>query len=142
MPLAPVLLFAALLLWMLDASLNISMEPFRAFVGDMLRKDQHTAGYAVQTAFIGAGAVLGSLIPPALEMWGVSNVARGRRHSRHRPLRLLDRRRGAVPGGALDGRHDQGIFARGDGSVRRDGRPSGRRHDDPRARRRAPSGRA
>ncbi len=75
MPLAPVLLFAALLLWMLDASLNISMEPFRAFVGDMLRKDQHTVGYAVQTAFIGAGAVLGSLIPPALEMWGVSNVA-------------------------------------------------------------------
>ena len=77
MPLAPALLFAALLLWMLDASLNISMEPFRAFVGDMLRKDQHTAGYAVQTAFIGAGAVLGSLIPPALEMWGVSNVAEG-----------------------------------------------------------------
>ena len=75
MPLAPVLLFAAMLLWVLDASLNISMEPFRAFVGDMLRKDQHTAGYAVQTAFIGAGAVLGSLIPPALEMAGVSNVA-------------------------------------------------------------------
>ncbi|HKH29017.1 MAG TPA: MFS transporter [Sphingomicrobium sp.] len=75
MPLAPALLFAALLLWMLDASLNISMEPFRAFVGDMLRKDQHTSGYAVQTAFIGAGAVLGSLIPPALEMWGVSNFA-------------------------------------------------------------------
>lgn len=75
MPLAPVLLFAALQLWMLDASLNISMEPFRAFVGDMLRKDQHTAGYAVQTAFIGAGAVLGSLIPPLLESIGVSNVA-------------------------------------------------------------------
>ena len=46
------LLMAAVLLWTLDASLNISMEPFRAFVGDMLRKDQHTAGYAVQTAFI------------------------------------------------------------------------------------------
>ena len=75
MPLASVLLMAAILLWALDASLNITMEPFRAFVGDMLRKDQHTAGYAVQTAFIGAGAVLGSLIPPALEMWGVSNVA-------------------------------------------------------------------
>jgi maltose/moltooligosaccharide transporter len=75
MPLSSVLLMAALLLWMLDASLNITMEPFRAFVGDMLRKDQHTVGYAVQTAFIGAGAVLGSLIPPALEMWGVSNVA-------------------------------------------------------------------
>lgn len=69
------LLMAALLLWMLDASLNISMEPFRAFVGDMLRKDQHTAGYGVQTAFIGAGAVVGSLFPYALEHIGVSNVA-------------------------------------------------------------------
>src|SRR5438309_1390409 len=55
MPLSTQLLMAAVLLWTLDASLNISMEPFRAFVGDMLRKDQHTAGYAVQTAFIGAG---------------------------------------------------------------------------------------
>ncbi|MFT4057190.1 MAG: MFS transporter [Novosphingobium sp.] len=69
------LLMAALLLWMLDASLNVSMEPFRAFVGDMLRKDQHTAGYAVQTAFIGAGAVVGSLFPYALEHFGVSNAA-------------------------------------------------------------------
>ena len=68
-------LFAAVLLWTLDASLNISMEPFRAFVGDMLRKDQHTAGYAVQTAFIGAGAVVGSIFPWLLEHWGVSNEA-------------------------------------------------------------------
>ncbi|HEX6374912.1 MAG TPA: MFS transporter [Allosphingosinicella sp.] len=75
MPLAPVLLFAAVMLWVLDASLNISMEPFRAFVGDMLRKDQHSAGYAVQTAFIGAGAVVGSIVPWALEQLGVSNVA-------------------------------------------------------------------
>jgi maltose/moltooligosaccharide transporter len=73
MPLAEVLLFAAILLWTLDASLNISMEPFRAFVGDMLRKDQHTAGYAVQTAFIGAGAVVGSIFPWLLERWGVPN---------------------------------------------------------------------
>ena len=77
MPLADVLLVAAILLWTLDASLNISMEPFRAFVGDMLRKDQHTAGYAVQTAFIGAGAVVGSIFPWALEHWGVSNEAAG-----------------------------------------------------------------
>ena len=77
MPLAPVLLAAAGLLWLLDASLNISMEPFRAFVGDQLRKDQHTAGYAVQTAFIGAGAVIGSIFPYLLEHWGVSNVAAG-----------------------------------------------------------------
>ena len=75
MPLAPVLLFAAVMLWVLDASLNVSMEPFRAFVGDMLRKDQHSAGYAVQTAFIGAGAVFGSLFPWLLEQAGVSNVA-------------------------------------------------------------------
>jgi maltose/moltooligosaccharide transporter len=77
MPLADVLLFAAILLWTLDASLNISMEPFRAFVGDMLRKDQHTAGYAVQTAFIGAGAVIGSIFPWLAEQWGVSNQAAG-----------------------------------------------------------------
>ena len=75
MPLAPVLLMAAVLLWTLDASLNVSMEPFRAFVGDMLRKDQHTAGYAVQTAFIGTGAVIGSAFPWLLDQWGVSNVA-------------------------------------------------------------------
>lgn len=75
MPLASQLWMAALLLWMLDASLNVSMEPFRAFVGDMLRKDQHTAGYAVQTAFIGAGAVLGSIFPWVLEHLGASNVA-------------------------------------------------------------------
>ena len=66
---------AALLLWTLDASLNISMEPFRAFVGDMLRKDQHTAGYAVQTAFIGAGAVVGSIFPWLLDQMGVANAA-------------------------------------------------------------------
>ncbi len=77
MPLAPVLLFAAVMLWVLDASLNVSMEPFRAFVGDMLRKDQHSAGYAVQTAFIGAGAVVGSIFPWALEHLGVSNTTPG-----------------------------------------------------------------
>src|SRR5918996_571408 len=75
MPLSSVLLMAAILLWALDASLNITMEPFRAFVGDMLRKEQHTAGYAVQTAFIGAGAVLGSIFPWALNALGASNVA-------------------------------------------------------------------
>jgi maltose/moltooligosaccharide transporter len=75
MPLSGQLIMAALLLWTLDASLNISMEPFRAFVGDMLRKDQHASGYAVQTAFIGAGAVAGSEFPRLLDVLGVSNVA-------------------------------------------------------------------
>lgn len=75
MPASSSLLMAALLLWMLDASLNISMEPFRAFVGDMLDKTQHTSGFAVQTAFIGTGAVIGSLFPYALDMMGISNIA-------------------------------------------------------------------
>jgi maltose/moltooligosaccharide transporter len=75
MPESNALLMAALLLWVLDASLNISMEPFRAFVGDMLRKDQHSAGYAVQTAFIGVGAVVGSIFPALLDHWGVANSA-------------------------------------------------------------------
>ncbi|WOF43741.1 MFS transporter [Sphingopyxis indica] len=75
MPESPSIWFAAVMLWLLDASLNISMEPFRAFVGDMLRKDQHSAGYAVQTAFIGAGAVVGSLFPSVMEAFGVANVA-------------------------------------------------------------------
>lgn len=77
MPNAPTLLVAALLLWVLDAALNVSMEPFRAFVGDMLGKDQHTQGYAFQTAFIGTGAVIGSATPWLLDAWGVSNVAAG-----------------------------------------------------------------
>ena len=75
MPYSGALLMAALLLWTLDASLNVSMEPFRAFVGDMLRKDQHNLGYAVQTAFIGTGAVVASLFPWLLDLWGVSNEA-------------------------------------------------------------------
>ncbi len=69
-------LFAgAVFLWLLDASLNISMEPFRAFVGDMTRSDQRASGYAVQTVLIGTGAVLGSLAPAAFTALGVSNSA-------------------------------------------------------------------
>nr|WP_255574048.1 MFS transporter [Erythrobacter sp. SCSIO 43205] len=79
MPIAPAfaapLLFAAMLLWILDASLNIAMEPFRAFVGDMLSKSQHATGYAVQTAFIGAGAVVAAIFPWLLAQFGVSNTA-------------------------------------------------------------------
>lgn len=77
MPNAPSLLAAAMMLWVLDASLNVSMEPFRAFVGDMLAKEQHMAGYALQTAFIGAGAVIGSSTPWLLDRLGVDNVAAG-----------------------------------------------------------------
>ncbi len=76
MPNSPSLWFAAGMLWILDASLNISMEPFRAFVGDMVSERQRTAGYAFQTVFIGAGAVVASLAPILLtQLFGVSNVA-------------------------------------------------------------------
>lgn len=76
MPHAHVLWFAAGTLWILDASLNLTMEPFRAFVGDMVSERQRTAGYAFQTLFIGAGAVAASLAPIVLTRWfGVSNVA-------------------------------------------------------------------
>ena len=63
MPQATVLWMAATLLWVLDASINISMEPFRAFVGDKLPSSQRTTGFATQTFFIGLGAVIASLLP-------------------------------------------------------------------------------
>ena len=75
MPVAPYVLAAAATLWILDASLNISMEPFRAFVGDMLDESQRAAGYGFQTAFIGAGAVVASILPYLLDHLGVSNIA-------------------------------------------------------------------
>ena len=74
-PNAPSLWVAATLMWMLDASINISMEPFRAFVGDMVDASQRTAGYALQTVFIGAGAVAASAAPALLAHLGVSNTA-------------------------------------------------------------------
>jgi len=63
MPNSYALWMAALLLWVLDASINISMEPFRAFVGDKLPPSQRTSGFAMQTFFIGIGAVIASLLP-------------------------------------------------------------------------------
>ncbi|MEO6732351.1 MAG: MFS transporter [Ferruginibacter sp.] len=66
---------AAIMLWLLDASINISMEPFRAFVGDMLPDEQRTAGFAMQSFFIGIGAVVSSMLPYLLTLSGVSNEA-------------------------------------------------------------------
>ena len=63
MPNSYALWMAATLLWVLDASINISMEPFRAFVGDKLPSSQRTTGFAMQTFFIGLGAVIASLLP-------------------------------------------------------------------------------
>jgi maltose/moltooligosaccharide transporter len=77
MPHAPALWVAAALLWMLDASVNVSMEPFRAFVGDQLPPAQRASGYAMQSFFIGVGAVVASMLPWILERAGVSNHAEG-----------------------------------------------------------------
>lgn len=63
MPNASSLWMAALLLWMMDASINISMEPFRAFVADLLPAEQRTRGFAMQALFIGLGAVGASMLP-------------------------------------------------------------------------------
>jgi maltose/moltooligosaccharide transporter len=76
MPNAKALWVAAILLWLLDASINISMEPFRAFVGDKLPPKQQTTGYAMQTFFIGLGAVIASLLPYIFtNLFGFSNTA-------------------------------------------------------------------
>lgn len=66
MPHASALWMAAGLLWILDASINISMEPFRAFVGDLLPESQINRGYTMQSMFIGIGNVLAALLPSAI----------------------------------------------------------------------------
>lgn len=69
MPNSSSLWMAAGLLWVLDASINISMEPFRAFVADMLPEEQRTRGFAMQSLFIGLGAIMASALP-----WLMTNV--------------------------------------------------------------------
>ena len=66
MPNASALWMAAGMLWILDASINISMEPFRAFVADILPEGQRTSGFAMQSMFIGLGAVVASVLPYVL----------------------------------------------------------------------------
>lgn len=67
---------AAGMLWIMDASINISMEPFRAFVGDMLPEEQRTQGFATQSFFIGLGAVVASALPYLLtNFFSVPNTA-------------------------------------------------------------------
>jgi len=76
MPNASVLWMAVGVLWIMDASINISMEPFRAFVGDLLPPAQRTAGFAMQSFFIGTGAIIASFLPWIFTNWfSISNVA-------------------------------------------------------------------
>ncbi len=83
MPNSPVLWMAIGTLWIMDASINVSMEPFRAFVGDNLPGEQRTTGFAMQSFFIGIGGGVGSLLPFAFDknwfgindLFGLSNTA-------------------------------------------------------------------
>lgn len=76
MPNSPYLWFAAGMLWIMDACINVSMEPFRAFVGDMLPSEQRTVGFSMQSFFIGTGAIVASALPYIMTNWmGISNTA-------------------------------------------------------------------
>ncbi len=72
MPTSSSLWMAAGLLWILDASINVSMEPFRAFVADKLNSDQRTTGFVMQSFFIGVGATFAGWLPLAFRRFGVS----------------------------------------------------------------------
>ena len=74
MPTSTSLWMAASLLWILDASINVSMEPFRAFVADNVPNEQRTAGYVMQSFFIGIGASLANALPYLLRTMGVEGT--------------------------------------------------------------------
>ena len=118
MPNVTALWMAVGMLWIMDSSINISMEPFRALVGDLLPSEQRTTGFAAQTFFIGVGAVVASSL--ALD---VHQLVRHQQYGPGRPdsavgeVRLLHRR-GRVPGGrALDGVQHQRVPAREPGRI-------------------------
>ncbi len=76
MPNSPTLWMAVGVLWIMDASINITMEPFRAFVGDLLPDEQRTSGFAMQSFFIGIGALVASFMPWIFTNWlNIPNTA-------------------------------------------------------------------
>ena len=104
MPNSSTLWFAAGLLWILDSSINITMEPFRAFVADNLPEEQRTLGFVMQSFFIGIGQTLANALP-----FSFDGVRRGRNYEERHSLFNLDRfyRRRHIfsRGGSLDGFH-------------------------------------
>jgi maltose/moltooligosaccharide transporter len=72
MPNSSSVLMAASLMWLLDAGLNSSMEPFRAFVGDMLNEEQRPTGFSVQSFMVGFGQTMANLMPFILPLIGIS----------------------------------------------------------------------
>jgi maltose/moltooligosaccharide transporter len=71
MPNSSAIWMAAGMLWILDASINVSMEPFRAFVADKLNTDQRTVGFVMQSFFIGIGATLANVLPYLFDRMGL-----------------------------------------------------------------------
>ena len=128
MPNSPSLWFAAAMLWIMDASINITMEPFRAFVGDNLPEEQRTTGYAMQSFFIGAGG--GLRLDSAVD--SVQRLPRRRDGPGwcRAPVgqdRLLCRGGRSFLGRAVDRAVDQGIQPRTDRRLRTRPRPGRRR---------------
>src|SRR6185312_4990999 len=74
MPDSSAVWMAAGLLWILDASINITMEPFRAFVADKLPEEQRTLGFVMQSWFIGIGQTLANGLPYLFTALGVVGV--------------------------------------------------------------------
>ncbi|NCP84101.1 MAG: SLC45 family MFS transporter [Bacteroidetes bacterium] len=72
--LVPAVFFGGFVLLFMDTSFNVTMQPFRALVGDMVDEEQKNLGYSVQSFLINFGAVLGSLLPYLLTAWGVANI--------------------------------------------------------------------
>ncbi len=119
MPNSPVLWVAAGVLWLMDASINISMEPFRAFVGDNLTREQRTTGFAMQSFLIGTGAVVASILPWLLtNRFGVANSAPPNVIPDSVRLSFYLGGRGVLPRGTLDRGALQRISAGPDGFVR------------------------
>jgi maltose/moltooligosaccharide transporter len=72
MPYSPYLWMAVGLFWILDASMNTAMEPYRALVGDKLNDKQRTLGFSVQTFMIAGGQILAGFMPTLMLWWGIS----------------------------------------------------------------------
>nr|WP_295670817.1 MFS transporter [Sphingomonas sp.] len=75
MPYSPTLWVAASLLWILDAANNVTMEPYRAYVGDRLSEDQRSTGFLIQSAFTGLAQTMSYLAPSLLVWWGMNKDA-------------------------------------------------------------------
>ncbi len=72
--LLPPMFFGAFMLLFMDTSFNVTMQPFRALVGDMVSEKQRNRGYSIQSFLINAGAVVGSMLPFVLTWLGVANT--------------------------------------------------------------------